>query len=169
MGIRHLTCSPLVHSACVSTSRGQAYRSETPWGRTNPHPCLIRTAVTWPSIVGLRIAPNQPFRERGAPSTHDHNRPDLVCSHVNVFTTSAVRVQHKVAVYVIVKASMQFVYTLAHFERVGAPVDEQALRVHMDRLLRQQQHLSYLRAKPWPHRLIYPAASSAAALRWECI
>ena len=87
-------------------------------------------------------------RERGAPSTHDHNRPDLVCSDVNVFTTSAVRVQHKVAVYVIVKASMQFVYTVAHFERVGAPVGEQALRVHMDRLLRQQQHLSYLRAKP---------------------
>ena len=34
MGSRHLTSSPLADTACVSTSRGQVYRSETPWGRT---------------------------------------------------------------------------------------------------------------------------------------
>ena len=39
----------------------------------------------------------------------------------------------------------------------------------MDSLLRQQQRISYLWAKPWPHRLIYPAASSPTALGWEVI
>ena len=34
MGIHHLTSSLLAHSACVSTSRSQAHRSQTPWGCT---------------------------------------------------------------------------------------------------------------------------------------
>ena len=55
---------------------------------------------------------------------------------------------------------MQLGHAVAHLEWVRPPGYEQALRIHADRLLCQQQHLSFLRAKPWPHRLIYPAASS---------
>ena len=39
----------------------------------------------------------------------------------------------------------------------------------MDREVREQQHISFLRAKPWPHRLINPATNSSTAFRWECI
>ena len=117
----------------------------------------------------MRVAVDQPFRERGAPSTHNHHGPDLVSIHIHIFTTPAVRVQHEVTVHVIVKTSVQLGHAVAHLEWVRPPGNEQALRIHVDRLLCQQQHISFLRAKPWPHRLIYPAASSTTAFRWECI
>ena len=117
----------------------------------------------------MRVAVDQPFRERGAPSTHNHHGPDLVSIHIHIFTTPAVRVQHEVTVHVIVKTSVQLGHAVAHLEWVRPPGNEQALRIHVDRLLCQQQHISFLRAKPWPHRLIYPAASSTTAFRRECI
>ena len=119
--------------------------------------------------VGRGVAIGQPFRERGAPSTHNHHGPDLVSIHIHIFTASAISVQHEVTVHVIVKASVQLGHAVAHLEWVRPPVNERALRIHVDRLLCQQQHISFLRAKPWPHRLIYPAASSTTAFRWECI
>ena len=91
------------------------------------------------------------------------------CIHIHIFTTPAVRVQHEVTVHVIVKTSVQLGHAVAHLEWVRPPGYEQALRIHVDRLLCQQQHLTFLRAKPWPHRLIYPAASSTTASRWESI
>ena len=96
----------------------------------------------------MRVAFDQPFRERGAASTHNHHGPDLVSIHIHIFTTPAVRVQHEVTVHVTVKTSAQLGHAVAHLEWVCTPGNEQALRIHVDRLLRQQQHLSFLRAKP---------------------
>ena len=67
------------------------------------------------------------------------------------------------------KTSVQLGHAVAHTEWVGPPGYEHTLRIHMDREVRQQQHISFLRAKPWPHRLIYPATSCSTAFRWECI
>ena len=58
------------------------------------------------SSVGRRVAIVLSFRERGAPSTHRHHGPELVSSHIHIFTTPAVRVQHKVTVHIIVKTSV---------------------------------------------------------------
>ena len=55
------------------------------------------------SSVGRRVAIVRSFRERGAPSTHRHHGPELVSRHIHIFTTPAVRVQHKVTVHLIVK------------------------------------------------------------------
>ena len=119
--------------------------------------------------MGRRVAIVLPFRERGARSTHRHHGPELVSRHIHISTTPAVRVQHEVTVHVIVKTSVQLGHAVAHPEWVSPPGNEQALRIHMDSEVCEQQHISFLRAKPWPHRLIYPATSSSTAFRWECI
>ena len=138
-------------------------------GLSESHSIDFAQGASHQSSVGRRVAIDQPFRERGAPSTHNHHGPDLVSIHIHIFTTPAVRVQHEVTVHVIVKASVQLGHAVAHLEWVRPPGNEQALRIHMDRLLCQQQHISFLRAKLWPHRLIYPAASSTTAFRCESI
>ena len=94
--------------------------------------------------MGRRVAIDQPFRERGAPSTHNHHGPDLVSIHIHIFTTPAVSVQHEVTVHIIVKTSVQLGHAVAHLEWVRPPGNEQALRIHVDRLLCQQQHISFL-------------------------
>ena len=130
---------------------------------------ILAQGASYQSSVGRRVAIVLPFRERGAPSTHRHHGPELVSRHIHIFTTPAVRVQHEVTVHVIVKTSVQLGHAVAHPEWVGPPGNEHALRIHMDREVCEQQHISFLRAKPWPHRLIYPATSSSTAFRWECI
>ena len=121
------------------------------------------------SSVGRRVAIVRSFRERGAPSTHRHHGPELVSRRIHIFTTPAVRVQHKVTIHLIVKTPVQLGHAVAHPEWIGPPGNEYAFRIHMDREMREQQHISFLRAEPWPHRLINPTTSSSTALRWKCI
>ena len=149
-----------VMSACSQTNSSGSPRATQ---------LILAQGASHQSSVGRRIAIVLPFRERGAQSTHRHHWPVLVSRHIHIFTTPAVRVQHEVTVHVIVKTSVQLGHTVAHPEWVSPPGNEQALRIHMDREVCQQQHISFLRAKPWPHRLIYPATSSTTAFRWECI
>ena len=78
--------------------------------------------------MGRGVAVDQPFRERGAQSTHNHHGPDLVSIHIHIFTTPAVRVQHEVTVHVIVKTLVQLGHAVAHLEWARPPGNEQALK-----------------------------------------
>ena len=109
------------------------------------------------SSVGRRVVIVRSFRERGAPSTHRHHGPELVSRHIHIFTTPAVRVQHKVTVHLIVETPVQLGHTVAHPEWIGPPGNEYAFRIHMDREMREQQHISFLRAEPWPHLEDHPS------------
>ena len=111
---------------------------------------ILAQGARYQSSVGRRVAIVLSFRERGAPSTHRHHGPELVSSHIHIFTAPAVGVQHEVTVHIIVKTSVQLGHAVAHTEWVGPPGYEHTLRIHMDREVREQQHFSFLRASHGP-------------------